>query len=203
MTLYWSSRSPFVRKVMVVAHETGLADRIDRVAVVVSPFTADPQTAAVNPLSKIPTLIRADGTRLYDSHVICEYLDGLHQGPRLFPADGEARLRALGWQAMGDGLIGMLIFWRTIATRFTGPDVDALAIASRLKLLKTIDDFEARLQSLEASSRDIGGVTVGVALEYVDFRFGDTPWRDGHPGLADWHARFCRLPSAQATRPHD
>ena len=85
MKLLWSSRSPFVRKVMVAAHEVGLADRIRTERVVVAANKPNADVMAVNPLNKIPTLVLDDGTVLYDSRVICEYLDTLHDGPKLFP----------------------------------------------------------------------------------------------------------------------
>src|SRR5262249_30120247 len=104
MKLMWSSRSPFVRKVMVAAHEVGVAGRIATERVVVAADKPNAQVMALNPLSKIPTLVLDDGTALYDSRVICEYLDALHDGPRLFPADPAARWRALRRQALGDGV---------------------------------------------------------------------------------------------------
>ena len=95
MKLYWSSRSPYVRKVMVVAHEAGLAEQIELERVVVSAYLPNTELLTTNPLGKIPTLVLDDGTAVYDSRVICEYLDGLHQGPRLFPQAGPERLQAL------------------------------------------------------------------------------------------------------------
>ncbi len=95
MKLYWSSRSPFVRKVMVAAHEVGVAGRIATERVVVSAAAPNAAVMAVNPLNKIPTLVLEDGTALFDSRVICEYLDTLHDGPRLFPT-GPGRPWATG-----------------------------------------------------------------------------------------------------------
>ena len=98
MKLYWSSRSPFVRKVMVCAHECGLAARIECVRTLVMMTRPNPDLLPVNPLGKIPTLVLDDGSALYDSTVICEYLDSLHGGSRLFPESGPAR-----WTAMEGG----------------------------------------------------------------------------------------------------
>src|SRR5256885_8402224 len=110
MTLYWSSRSPFVRKVMVVAHELGLTERIDRVRTVVAPTKPNAEVMASNPLNKLPTLL-IDGHALYDSRVIVECLDGLHDGAKLIPADGPARLTALRRQALADGMLDFLVQW--------------------------------------------------------------------------------------------
>ncbi|MFC7540089.1 glutathione S-transferase N-terminal domain-containing protein [Siccirubricoccus deserti] len=112
MRLHWSSRSPFVRKVMVVVHERGLVDQIERVPTVVAMTKTDRALLPTNPLGKIPTLLLEDGSALYDSSVICEYLDGLGSGPRLFPADGRARITALRRQALGTGAMDMLVLWR-------------------------------------------------------------------------------------------
>src|SRR6266852_4462104 len=112
MKLHWSPRSPFVRKVLIVAHEFGLTGRIDCVRSAVA-FTK-PHAALMeeNPLSKIPTLVLDDGTVLYDSPVICEYLDCLHHGPKLLPADPKQRMTALRRQALGDGCLDFLLLWR-------------------------------------------------------------------------------------------
>ena len=90
MKLHWSPRSPFVRKVMIAAHETGLVDRLTCVRTVVAMTAPNATLLPDNPLSKIPTLVLDDGSTLYDSGVICEYLDTLHDGPKLFPADSKA-----------------------------------------------------------------------------------------------------------------
>jgi glutathione S-transferase len=103
MKLHWSPRSPFVRKVMIFAHETGLLDRLECVRTVVAMPAANVDLLTENPLGKIPTLVLDDGTPLYDSGVICEYLDSLHAAAKLFPPQGSARWTALRWQALGDG----------------------------------------------------------------------------------------------------
>src|SRR6201988_1768224 len=110
MKLHWSPRSPFVRKVMIAAHELGLVDRLTCVRTVAA--TTRPHEALMedNPLSKIPTLVLDDGTVLYDSPVICEYLDSLHSGPKLFPAWPE-RLTALRRLALGDGMLDIALAW--------------------------------------------------------------------------------------------
>jgi hypothetical protein len=110
MKLHWSPRSPYVRKVMVAAHELGLADRLQTVRTVVGGTTPHAELMRENPLGKIPTLVLEDGTILYDSPVICEYLDTLHNGPKLFPAWPE-RLTALRRLALGDGMLDIALAW--------------------------------------------------------------------------------------------
>src|ERR1700732_5178028 len=109
MKLHWSPRSPFVRKVMVVVHELGLADRITCVRTVAASTKPHAELMQDNPLSKIPTLVLDDGTVVYDSPVICEYLDGLRGAPKLHPAEPTARLAALRRQALGGGVFGMVV----------------------------------------------------------------------------------------------
>lgn len=175
MQLYWSSRSPFVRKVMVAAHETGLADRIER----------------------IPALVLDDGTTLFDSGVICEYLDGLHEGPKLFPPSGPARIAALRWQALGTGYCDMLVLWRGERAR----EVPSAAILDGfgLKHAAVLKALEAEAPALVAAPFGIGHVTIGCALSYLDFRFAALGWRAGCPALAEWHEGFRARPSVRAT----
>ena len=112
MKLHWSPRSPFVRKVMVVAHDLGLAAHIQCVRTVAAMMKPHADLMIDNPLSKIPTLVLDDGTVLYNSAVICEYLDHLHDGPKLFPLVFEERMTALRRQALGDGWLDALVLWR-------------------------------------------------------------------------------------------
>src|SRR6185369_9420240 len=95
MLLHWSPRSPFVRKVMIAAHELGLSDRVETVRTVVAASQPNIELMKQNPQSRLPTLVLADGSVIYDSPVICEYLDSLHNGEKLFPADFSERLTAL------------------------------------------------------------------------------------------------------------
>ena len=119
MKLHWSPRSPYVRKVMIAAHEMGLAGRLQTVRTVVGGTTPHLELMRENPLGKIPTLVLADGTIIYDSPVICEYLDTLHDGPKLFPAWPE-RLTALRRLALGDGMLDIALAW--LGERFRPED---------------------------------------------------------------------------------
>ena len=101
MKLAFSAASPYVRKVTACAIKRGINDKVERMKI----GTTDPALLPLNPLSKVPTLVLDDGTSLYDSPVICEYLDALGEGPRLLPAEGEARWQALRLQALADGVL--------------------------------------------------------------------------------------------------
>ena len=203
MKLYWSPRSPFVRKVMVVAHETGQADRIEIIRSVVAMSEPNPELMRVNPLSKIPTLVLDDGTVLQDSSVICEYLDTLNEGPRLFPAAGQARWAALKRHALGSGLLDLLIIWRNERDRpaelQSAPHLAAYAV----KAHATFDALERDVEALTATPFGIGHIAIGCALSYSDFRFPNEDWRKGHDRLARWHEGFAARPSARATEPRD
>jgi glutathione S-transferase len=203
MKLHWSPRSPFVRKVMVVAHETALAGRIECVRTPVAIVKPHMELMLDNPLSKIPTLILEDGTPLYDSSVITEYLDTLHSGPKLFPAEGKARWTALRRQALGDGLLDHLILWRNERER-PKEQRSALHLAAyEAKLDATLKRFEDELPDLEATPFGIGHIAIGVAVAYLDFRFANLNWRNRRPILAEWHAPFAARPSMRATEPVD
>jgi glutathione S-transferase len=201
MALHWSSRSPFVRKVMVAAHELGLADRIDRIPTLVSPAIRNTDILARNPLGKIPTLVLADGTTLYDSSVICEVLDGLRRdgGPRLFPSPGDvpARVEALRRQALGTGLCEMLVQWRGELAR--PAPAEAILENCALKRAAALGALEAEAPALEATPFGIGHVAIGCALGYLDFRWPAEDWRPGRPALTRWHEGFRARPSARAT----
>jgi glutathione S-transferase len=198
MKLMWSSRSPFVRKVMAAAHEVGVAGRIATERVVVAADKPNPQVMALNPLSKIPTLVLDDGIALYDSRVICEYLDTLHDGPQLFPADQLARWRALRRQALGDGLMEVNVLRVTELRRPKEAQSEGHLAAIRLKTASVLDRLEA--EGLDpATHPDIGHITVGCALAHLDFRFAADAWRTGRPKLAAWYGGFAGRPSMRAT----
>jgi glutathione S-transferase len=202
MKLFWSSRSPFVRKVMIAAHETGLAARLELVPAVVAAAQPNPAVMAVNPLNKIPTLIADDGTALFDSTAICEFLDTLHDGPRLFPA-APARWPALRWHALGNGTLDSLIVWRGELMRPDTQRSPELLAAFAKKLDATLAVLEGEADALAAAPVAIGQIAIGAMLGYLDFRFADRAWRTGRPRLTAWYDGFAHRPSMVATAPHD
>jgi glutathione S-transferase len=203
MTLHWSPRSPFVRKVMIVAAELGLTDRIACVRTVVGGTAPHLELMKRNPLGKLPTLELPDGTVLYDSPVICEYLDGLHDGMKLFPAGGTARLTALRRAALGDGMLDIGL--QLLSERFRPAERQSALHMElwRLKLVTSVDALDAEAEALAATPYGIGHIAIGVALGYLDFRFPDLFWRDGHARLTDWYATFERRQAIQANLPVD
>lgn len=202
MKLHWSPRSPYVRKVMIVAHELGVAQRLETVRTVVGGTTPHLELMRDNPLGKIPTLVLQDGTIIYDSPVICEYLDTLHDGPKLFP-DWPERLSALRRLALGDGMLDIALAWLGERFRPVEKQSEPHMALWRAKLLACIDALERDADALAAGRFTIGHIAIGIALSYLDFRFDDLAWRDGHPRLAAWHATFDARPSVQANPPID
>jgi len=200
MQLLWSSRSPFVRKVMLVAHETHLASRIERVRTVVAPTKPNPEVMARNPLNKLPTLILDDGRALYDSRVICEYLDGLHDGLRLFPAEPAARMEALRQQALGDGILDFLLLGLSERARPPEQQSAELKAALAVKFRTAFDalEHEAKEGRL-AGPLTIGHLAIAAVGGYADFRYAADDWRNGRPSLARWHAGFAARDSYTAT----
>jgi glutathione S-transferase len=201
MKLHWSPRSPFVRKVMIVAHEVGIVARLDCVRSVAAATKPHAELMRDNPLSKIPTLVRDDGVPLYDSRVICEYFDTLHNGPKLFPEESNARFVAMRRQALGDGILDFLILWRGERERTHPSEVHLASFAARREAC--LVSLEKESDDLAATPFSIGHIAIGCALSYLDFRFAVQPWRDAHPKLAAWHATFCARPSVKATEAVD
>jgi glutathione S-transferase len=198
MTLFASSRSPFVRKVLVAAHESGLAQRLQTRRVVVSANKPNPEVMAANPLNKIPTLLLADGTALYDSRVICEFFDTLHAGPPLVPSDPSCRWQALRLQALGDGLMEVIIARLGETNRPPASQSATHLSAFRLKIAAVLDALETESTAWGASV-EIGQIAVACALAHLDFRFAADNWRASRARLAAWYEGFAARPSMRAT----
>ena len=201
MKLHWSPRSPFVRKVMIVAHERGVADRITCVRTVAETTTPHAALMKDNPLSKIPTLVLDDGMVLYDSAVICEYLDSLDDAPKLFPCQPQARITALCRQALGDGFLDLLVLTRNERQRAVPSDIHLASAAARKAAV--LEHLEREAEALTSTPFGIGHIAIGCALSYLDFRYADEDWRKDHPRTAQWHATFDARPSVRATLPID
>jgi glutathione S-transferase len=200
MKLHWSPKSPYVRKVMVCAHELGMLPRLELVRSVAAMLKPNPAIMADNPLSKIPTLVREDGSTLFDSVVICEYLNN-EAGGTLFPPQGEAKWQALRWHAFGDGLLDMLILWRNERERDV--PLKTLVDAFELKARACMKLLDEEAQALGRAPFSIGFVTIGCALGYLDYRFATFGWREQAPRLAAWYASLCERPSFKSTEAVD
>ena len=200
MKLFYSGASPYVRKCMVVAHELGLAARIEHLPAAAHPVNRDPNIVRNNPLGKVPTLLTDDGTVLYDSRVICEFLNELGGG-KLFPAGGAQRWQVLTEQSLGDGILDAALL-----ARYEG--------AMRPEALRwadwttgQLDKIHCGLAAIDAKADslgdrvDIGTITMGCVLGYLDLRFDHLGWRQQHAKAAAWFARFNARAAMQATLP--
>lgn len=200
LRLHQSPTSPFVRMVVVTLIETGLFARVEMVAASGTPLDAGTTPVALNPLGKVPTLERDDGPALYDSRVICRYLDDL-AGGGLYPAP--PRLwETLTLEATGQGLAeAALLMVYESRLRPEEARLDLWVEGQWSKIARGLDTLEARWMSHLAGPLDIGQIAVGAALGYIDLRLGARDWRRGRPALAAWADAFLARPSMQATRP--
>ncbi len=195
MKLRYAPTSPFVRKVLVVAYETGLEARIERLPTNV--WAADTDIAKDNPIGKVPALITDNGDTLFDSPVICEYLDNLGGG-KLFPAAGAARWQALKLQALADGILDAAILRRLEGNRPAGERSASWSARQAAAVRRGLDALEAQAP-LWDEVVTIGQIAAGCACGYLDFRFGQEDWRPSRQRLAAWWRRFAERPSMLAT----
>ncbi len=197
MKLLSSLLSPYVRKVRIAATMKGLADQIDLVPIDTN-IPNNPEINRANPLAKVPALL-VNGTAIYDSHVICEYLDGLAPAPRLFPVDAEARIKTLTLAALGDGILDAALLL-VYEQRYRPQEKWHQPWQQRQqdKIDRALDFIE---QSPPAAPLDYGHITLACALGYLDFRL-QGQWRAGHPKLIAWLDAFAgAVPAFEATRP--
>lgn len=197
MKLRYSPTSPYVRKVMAVAVETGLDGKIEKVETKLGP---DSDILQQNPLGKVPTMILDDGFVIFDSPVICEYVDSQSKGAKMFPPAGPARWKALALQALGDGLMDASLSRRGEMMRPADKQSpDALSKQAGV-MNRALDMLERRVGELDGPVT-IGQLTVGCALGYLDLRFADDQWRKSRPKLAAWFETFSKRPSMASTVP--
>ena len=197
MKLHYSPTSPYVRKVLACAITRGIDGQINRVRA--NPPESPPSLLADNPLSKVPCLVTEDGLALFDSPVICEYLDSVGDALPMFP-QGAARWRALKLQALGDGMLDAAVGRRGEQGKPREPARDAWMARQRAAVKRSLALLET-----EPPHRvtDIGSIAIACALGYLDFRFAAEPWRDEHPKLAEWYEGFARNPAIAQTVPND
>ena len=196
MRLYHSPTTPFGRKVMVLLLESGLADRVEVVTAAGTPVAPGTIPVDQNPLGKIPVLVRDDGMALYDSRVICRYLDDL-AGARLY-GTGDDLWQTLTLEATADGILDaalLMVYEQRVRPedrRF--PD---WVEGQWAKVARALDMLEHR----QMQGVDMGQLALACALAYLDFRHDTRNWRQGRPRLATWEAGLAARPSMQATQP--
>lgn len=199
MKLLQAGPSPFVRKVLVTLHETGQFNQVEQVMVEASPVTPDPALIAANPVGKIPALVRPDGPTLYDSRVICRFLDA-RAGGGLYP---ESRIwDTLVLEATADGIMdaAVLIVYEE---RFRAREMVSMEWIEGQwgKVARALDALETRWMSHLAGRMDMGHIGVACALGYLDFRHDARKWRVGRSALTAWYDGFAKRESMVATDP--
>ena len=209
MKLRHSPTSPFVRKVMVAAYELGLEGRIERIPTRVAPTQRNDDVVRENPLVKIPALTTDDGLVIYDSPVICEYLDMLSGGGKLFPAAGKPRWLALRQQALGDGILDAGILARYESLRPREFQWQEWIDSQMRKVRGALSALEMECESgefgapAEEAAAPIGQIAIGCALGWLDFRYPSEAWRERHRRLAAWYETFAQRRAMQETAPRD
>ncbi|HEX4152071.1 MAG TPA: glutathione S-transferase N-terminal domain-containing protein [Steroidobacteraceae bacterium] len=200
MKLYYSATSPFVRKCLACAQELGLTDRLELIPAVAHPVDRDRTLVSLNPLGKVPTLVTDEGAVLYDSRVICEYLNALGGGT-LLPAHGASRWSVLTDQALADGILDAAVL-----TRYETA-VRPENLRWKEWVAGQLDKVTCGLAAIEPRARgfadrvDLGTIALGCALGYLDFRYASLAWREKHPDTAVWFDRFGKRDSMMSTRP--
>jgi glutathione S-transferase len=184
---------------MIVAYETGLADRFERVRSVAIRSKANPDILKDSPVGRIPVLVLDGGTILSGSYAICEYLDSLHDGRKMMPAASPQKWRELELHGIADGLLDTLLVWRgELMKPADARDRDICETCSS-KTNACLDWLEHRGTTFANEDYAIGQITTGIALDYLDFRFSDLDWRKGRPVLSDWHRIFTARTSSKET----
>lgn len=199
MQLFYAAASPFVRKVMVTLHETGQLDDVELVDATGTPLDATDMPTAHNPLGKIPALARKDGPAIYDSRVICRYLDARAKSG-LYP--DRSQWETLTLEATADGIMDAAVLMvyegRCRPENMQSTDwVDG----QWDKISRALDAVTTRWMSHLAGPQDMGQIAMACALGYLDFRHNERAWRKGRDALDDWFAAFAQRDSMQATRP--
>ena len=197
MQLLYQTHSPYARKALVFAHEVGLGDRVEVIHHETSPTLRNEDVFAENPLGKVPVLLRDGQPAIFGSDVICDYLDTLHAGPRLIPAEGEARWAALTMQSVAEGMAeaGIAIRWETVR-RPSSLRMRTLALGYAEKLVASYDWLEARIDP--DAALHIGHIAVATVLSWLEFREIE-PFRAERPRLSAWLDTFEQRPSMRAT----
>ncbi len=194
--LFHVKTSPFVRKVIACAIARDILPRLTLVPAQLYP--ADAALLDANPLSKVPCLVTDDGLALFDSPVICEFLDSVGEAQPMFPASGGARWRALKQQALADGIMDAAVARRQEQGRPREEARDAVMSRHAAAVDRALAQLEA---DLPHKAVDIGTISVACALGYLDFRYAGEPWRPAHPQLAAWHEGFAANPAMVNSRP--
>lgn len=198
MKLLMSPASPFVRKVLVLLHETKQIDDVVMQSVQAGIGNTEAALKAANPVGKIPALVRDEGPTLYDSRVICRFLDA-RAGAGLYPENG---WDSLVLESTADALMDAAVLM-VYEARFRPEEKQSVEWIENqwIKVEGALNALNSRWLSHLEAPLDIGHIAVASALGYVDFRHDARNWRVGRDGLANWFERFSDRDSMRATVP--
>jgi glutathione S-transferase len=196
MILYYQTHSPFARKALVFAHEIGIVDQLEVIHHETSPTLRNASVYTENPLGKVPVLLRPDASPIFDSDVICAYLDTLHDGRKLLPPDGEPRWQALRLQSVAQGLAqtGIGLRWET-ERRPEPLRYAALAQGYQDKIEASYDWVEGALD--DEAPLHVGHIALATTLSWMAFRH--LPSFNSRVRLTRWFEAFEKRASMQAT----
>lgn len=199
MQLYQNPASPFVNKTLIVIHECGLADKVELVEIALAPGKPNHDFGKLNPLRMIPTLIREDGSALYDSYAICDFLIQLSGNETMLPANGEERANVLLGHAVCNGLME-----RAVATRyetFARPEEyrwPAMVDDNMNRIEESLAWLNENIDTLLGGPFDLSEASFVAAIKYLDFRFSEIGWRDKYPALTEPYDAMCQMASVKA-----
>lgn len=198
MKLMSSPTSPFVRKVRILIREKGATARVEEI--VVSALADPAELHAANPLGKVPALVLDDGTTYFNSPLICQYLDGELDGPRLLPSVGKAYFQDMRLQTIGDGISEAAVS-RTFERARPEAERSAMWTARwERAITRALDLLEADAKNLDGEPT-IGTISIYCALDYLDFRHADMDWRKGRTKLAAFYDKNSGRPAFKETAP--
>ena len=200
MELTFSPTSPYTRKALIIAHELGIADKVKLMPI--NPRADTERLVPLNPLSKIPALITDSGEAIYDSPVICEYLDTAFGNYRFIPREGAERWRVLTIAALADGILDAAILVRNERAR-PAAQQSAEWTSWQMKRVNTaLDRLEQTVGSLEGAF-DLRHAAIVSALGYLDYRMSADGLFESRPKLAKWFAEIRKRPSVKKTEPKE
>ena len=202
MKLYYGTTSPYVRKVVVSAHECGLHDEIERIETF--PWETGTSYGTVNPVGKVPALVTDEGQVLYDSKVIVEYLDSLHGGQKLIPMHGQERFECLRISALADGMMdAVILLFSELTRRPEELHWDFWDNRMRATVARSLDALEKDAESFNPDQPDMAQISAAVGIGWIDFRTETigVDWKTGHPTLVGWFDTFSQRPSMRNSMP--
>ena len=201
MKLLHSPTSPYARKVRVVAAEKKLELDLE----LADPWNPNPELVRVNPLGKVPALIMEDGTSVFDSRVIVEYLDGLSPVHRLIPEASRDRIAVKRWEAIADGLCDAAIIARLENNRPDKNESSTKQIERQLgKISACLEEMARDLGDREhcvGNTLSLADIAAGCALSYLKFRYAEIAWEMAHPNLARLYKKLAARASFKTTDP--